>query len=135
MHPSRPASPDAAKDAPSILIAEDSHEQRSLYAAILRAAGYRVLEASDGQEAVSIVRSQQPQLVLMDVTMPGTSGWNAVRELKEDAATAGVWIIVVTGLAGSWDRDASLAAGADEYLAKPVSPLRLLEEVRKFLPR
>lgn len=121
--------------APTILIAEDSHEQRSLYAAILRSAGYGVLEASDGREAVALVRAHKPALVLMDVTMPGTSGWNAVRELKEDPATIGVPIIVVTGLAGSWDRDASLAAGADEYLAKPVSPPRLLEEVRKFLSR
>ena len=126
---------DAASGEPTILIAEDSIEQRSLYATILRSVGYRVLEASDGEEAVALVRAQQPDLVLMDVTMPGTSGWNAVRELKEDPATAGVPIIVVTGLVGSWDRDASLAAGADEHLAKPVSPPRLLEEVRKFLPR
>lgn len=135
MPPSPTSQKDTAADAPTILIAEDSLEQRSLYAAILRSAGYRVLEASDGQEAVALVRTERPGLVLMDVTMPGTSGWNAVRELKEDKATAAVPIIVVTGLAGSWDRDASLAAGADEHLAKPVSPPRLLEEVRRFLPR
>jgi CheY-like chemotaxis protein len=70
----------------------------------------------------------------MDVTMPGTSGWNAVRTLKDDPATHAIPIIVVTGLASAWDRDASLASGCDEYLAKPVPPVRLLEEVRKFLP-
>ena len=94
-----------------------------------------MLEAGDGAEAVEMVRRERPGLVLMDVTMPGTGGWNAVRVLKEDPETLGVPIIVVTGLAGSWDRDASLAAGADDYLAKPVSPVRLLEEVRKFFPR
>ena len=120
---------------PSILVAEDSADQRSLYVAILSGAGYRVLEASDGAEAMEIVRKDRPSLVLMDVTMPGMSGWNAVRLLKEDPETHDIPIIVVTGLAGSWDRDASLAAGAEEYLAKPVSPLRLLEEVKKFLPR
>ena len=125
---------DTAPLGPTILIAEDSFDQRSLYAAILRAAGYQILEARDGDEAVAIARRERPGLVLMDVTMPGTSGWNAVRTLKEDPDTIGVPIIVVTGLAGSWDRDASLAAGADEYLAKPVAPRRLLEEVRKFLP-
>lgn len=119
----------------TILIAEDSLEQRSLYAAILTGAGYRVLEAGDGAEAVAIVQRERPGLVLMDVTMPGTSGWNAVHVLKQDPATIDVPIIVVTGLAASWDRDASIAAGADEYLAKPVSPHRLLEEVRKFLPQ
>ena len=126
---------DTAPNGPTILIAEDSVEQRSLYAAILTGAGYRVLEAGDGAEAVAIVQRERPGLVLMDVTMPGTSGWNAVRVLKQDPATIDIPIIVVTGLAGSWDRDASIAAGADEYLAKPVSPHRLLEEVRKFLPR
>lgn len=120
---------------PTILVAEDSVEQRSLYVKILQGAGFRVLEAGDGAQAVAIVRRERPGLVLMDVTMPGTSGWNAVRVLKENPETNGVPIIVVTGLAGSWDRDASIAAGADEYLAKPVSPQRLLEEVRKFFPQ
>jgi Response regulators consisting of a CheY-like receiver domain and a winged-helix DNA-binding domain len=117
-----------------ILVAEDNVEQRSLYAAILTGAGYRVLEAGDGMEAVEVARRERPSLVLMDVTMPGTSGWNAVRTLKEDPDTRPIPIIVVTGLASAWDRDASLASGCDEYLAKPVSPVRLLEEVRKFLP-
>jgi CheY-like chemotaxis protein len=120
---------------PTILIAEDSVEQRSLYAAILTGAGYRVLEAGDGAEAVEVVLRERPGLVLMDVTMPGTSGWNAVRVLKQNPATIDIPIIVVTGLAGSWDRDASIASGADEHLSKPVSPHKLLEEVRKFLPR
>ena len=126
---------DTAPQGPTILLAEDNIDQRSLYAVILRGAGYRVLEASDGEEAVAIARLERPGLVLMDVTMPGTSGWNAVRALKEDPATRGMPIIVVTGLAGSWDRDASIASGADDYLAKPVSPRRLLEEVRKFFPQ
>ena len=124
-----------APHGPTILIAEDSVEQRSLYVAILESAGYRVLEAGDGAEAVAITQRERPGLVLMDVTMPGTSGWNAVRVLKADPTTIDIPIIVVTGLAGSWDRDASIASGADEHLAKPVSPHRLLEEVRKFLPR
>ena len=126
--------PDAGHSGPTILVAEDNADQRSLYAEILTGAGYRVLEAADGAAAVDLVRRERPGLVLMDVTMPGTSGWNAVRTLKEDPTTFHVPIIVVTGLASGWDRDASLASGCDEYLAKPVSPLRLLEEVRRFLP-
>jgi CheY-like chemotaxis protein len=123
-----------APSGPSILVAEDNVEQRSLYVTILTGAGYRVLEAGDGAEAVDVARRELPGLVLMDVTMPGTSGWNAVRTLKEHPDTRPIPIIVVTGLASAWDRDASLASGCDEYLAKPVSPVRLLEEVRKFLP-
>lgn len=126
---------DAPPSGHTILIAEDNAEQRSLLASVLSSAGYRVLEAADGEEAVAIVRSQPPSLVLMDITMPRTSGWNAVRALKGDPATSRVPIIVITGLAGSWDRDASIAAGADDHLSKPVAPRRLLEEVRKFLPQ
>jgi CheY-like chemotaxis protein len=126
--------PDTAPSGPTILVAEDNADQRSLYVALLSGVGYRVLEASDGAEAVEIARQSQPGLVLMDVTMPGTSGWNAVRTLKQDPQTHMIPIIVVTGLASSWDRDASIASGCDEYLAKPVQPARLLEEVRKFLP-
>jgi CheY-like chemotaxis protein len=126
--------PDTAPSKPTILVAEDNADQRSLYVALLTGVGYHVLEASDGAEAVEIARQSQPGLVLMDVTMPGTSGWNAVRTLKQDPQTHLIPIIVVTGLASSWDRDASIASGCDEYLAKPVQPVRLLEEVRKFLP-
>lgn len=124
-----------ARSGSTILVAEDNIEQRSLYVSILSGAGYQVLEAGDGSEAVEVAQRELPNLVLMDVTMPGTSGWNAVRALKEDPATHDIPIIVVTGLANSWDRDASLASGCDEYLAKPVPPLKLLEEIRKFLPR
>ncbi len=126
--------PDTAPPGATILVAEDNADQRSLYVALLTGVGYHVLEASDGAEAVEIARQSQPGLVLMDVTMPGTSGWNAVRTLKQDPQTHMIPIIVVTGLASTWDRDASIASGCDEYLAKPVQPVRLLEEVRKFLP-
>ncbi|HEX5972515.1 MAG TPA: response regulator [Gemmatimonadaceae bacterium] len=126
--------PDTAPSGPTILVAEDNADQRSLYVALLSGVGYRVLEAADGAEAVEIARQSQPGLVLMDVTMPGTSGWNAVRTLKQDPQTHMIPIIVVTGLASTWDRDASIASGCDEYLAKPVQPARLLEEVRRFLP-
>lgn len=125
--------PQPAPAGPTILVAEDNLDQRALYAAILSGAGYRVLEAGDGVEAVAVARREQPDLVLMDVTMPGMSGWNAVRELKSSPETHHIRIIVITGLAGMHDRDASLAAGSDEYLAKPVPPLRLLEEVRKLV--
>jgi CheY-like chemotaxis protein len=126
--------PDTAPTGPTILVAEDNPDQRSLYVAILTGVGYRVVEAADGAQAVTLARAVQPGLVLMDVTMPGTSGWNAVRTLKEDPLTYAIPIIVVTGLSNEWDRDASIASGCDEYLAKPVLPVRLLEEVRKFLP-
>ena len=123
----------SAPHVPTILVAEDSDEQRALYVEVLTQAGYRVLEAGDGIEAIASVQRERPGLVLMDVTMPGTSGWNAVRALREDVATRDIPIIVVTGLSNPWDRDASIAAGSDAYLSKPVAPRLLLDEVRKFL--
>ena len=119
--------------APTIVVAEDNADQRSLYVTLLSGVGYRVLEAADGAEAVEVVRRERPGLVLMDVTMPGTSGWNAVRAVRDQVETRDIPVIVVTGLAGSRDRDASFAAGSDAYLSKPVSPRRLLEEVHRFL--
>jgi CheY-like chemotaxis protein len=126
--------PHPAPRVPTILVAEDSAEQRALYVEVLTLAGYRVLEAGDGAEAVASVQLERPGLVLMDVTMPGTSGWNAVRALREDLGTRDIPIIVVTGLTEPWHHDASIAAGCDVYLSKPVAMPRLLAEVRKFLP-
>jgi two-component system cell cycle response regulator DivK len=92
-----------------------------------------VIQARDGAEAIARAREDKPGLILMDVTMPGTSGWNAVRAVRDQAETRDIPIIVVTGLSGTGDRDASFAAGSDAYLSKPVSPRRLLDEVRRFL--
>ena len=118
---------------PTVLVADDNPDQRALYVDILTHAGYSVIEARDGVEAIARAREDKPKLILMDVTMPGTSGWNAVRAVRDQVETRDIPVIVITGLAGTRDRDASFAAGSDAYLSKPVSPRRLLEEVRRFL--
>jgi CheY-like chemotaxis protein len=117
----------------TVLVADDNADQRALYVAILSHAGYTVIEACDGAEAIARARQDRPALIVMDVTMPGTSGWNAVRAVRNEVETRDIPVIVVTGLAGTRDRDASFAAGSDAYLSKPVSPRQLLEEVRRFL--
>ncbi|MEO6528179.1 MAG: response regulator [Gemmatimonadaceae bacterium] len=124
----------SAPERRTILVADDNDDQRALYVDLLTHAGFLVSEARDGAEAIERARTDRPSLILMDVTMPGTSGWNAVRALREQEETQAIPIIVVTGLAGTRDRDASFAAGSDAYLSKPVLPLQLLEEVRRFLP-
>ena len=117
----------------TVLVADDNADQRALYVDILSNAGYSVIEACDGAEAIARARADRPALILMDVTMPGTSGWNAVRAMRDQVETRDIPVIVVTGLAGTRDRDASFAAGSDAYLSKPVSPRQLLEDVRRFL--
>src|SRR5258705_2551367 len=105
--------PDTAPHGPTILVAEDNADQRSFYVAVLAGAGYRVIEAADGVQAVDVVRRERPGPVLMDVTMPGTSGWNPVRTLLQDIESRAIPIIVLTGLARAADREALLAAGCD----------------------
>ena len=123
----------SAPDAHTVLVADDNPDQRALYVDILTHAGFSVIQACDGEEAIARARQDRPALIIMDVTMPGTSGWNAVRAVREQLETRDIPVIVITGLAGTRDRDASFAAGSDAYLSKPVSPRRLLEEVRRFL--
>ena len=117
----------------TVLVAGDNPDQRALYVDILSHAGFSVIEARDGVEAITRAREDRPALIVMDVTMPGTSGWNAVRAVRDQVETRDIPVIVVTGLAGTRDRDASFAAGSDAYLSKPVSPRELLDEVRRFL--
>ena len=125
----------AASSGRTILIVDDNPDQRALYVDILTHSGYQVIEARDGAEAIQRARDDQPALILMDVTMPGTSGWNAVRAVRDQVETRDIPVIVITGLTATRDRDASFAAGSDAYLSKPVSPRRLLEEVRRFIPQ
>jgi CheY-like chemotaxis protein len=117
----------------TVLVADDNADQRALYVDILSHAGFSVIEAREGVEAIARDREDRPALIVMDVTMPGTSGWNAVRAVRDQIETRDIPVIVVTGLAGTRDRDASFAAGSDAYLSKPVSPRDLLDEVRRFL--
>ena len=125
----------AASSGRTILVADDNPDQRALYVDILTHAGYVVIQAQDGAEAIQRARDELPALILMDVTMPGTSGWNAVRAVRDLVETRDIPVITITGLSGTRDRDASFAAGSDAYLSKPVSPRRLLEEVRRFVPQ
>ena len=117
----------------TVLVADDNPDQRALYVDILSHAGFSVIEARDGVEAIARAREDRPALIVMDVTMPGTSGWNAVRAVRDQIETRDIPVIVVTGLAGPRARDASFAAGSDAYLSKPVSPRALLDDVRRYL--
>jgi CheY-like chemotaxis protein len=127
--------PDPAPAAATILVAEDDAIQRQLYVEVLVHAGYRVLEAADGAQAMEIAHERRPDLVIVDVSMPGMSGWNVVRQLREDYSLGALRVVMVTGLSETWDRDASIAAGADSHLTKPLAPERLLAEIKRVLGR
>ena len=119
---------------PTVLYVEDNEYNRKIVRQLLRRTSYRLQEAADGEAAMAMVRQERPDLILMDVQLPKTSGLEVTRMLKENAATADVPIIVVTSFALSGDDQKAMAAGASAYLAKPYSPKELLAMIRKFLP-
>lgn len=119
----------------TVLIVEDNADNREIYSAILRHRGHSVAEAENGEDGVRMAREMLPGVILMDVSMPGMNGLEATRLLKADALTAAIPVIAVTAHAMSEDRARVEAAGCDSYLAKPVEPRRVLEEVERMLAR
>jgi hypothetical protein len=99
----------------------------------LEAKGYRVRLARNGTEALELARMENPQLILMDIQMPGMDGLQAIRRIREDDELKETPIIALTALAMPGDRDRCLAAGANEYLAKPVHLRLLVERVTALL--
>jgi two-component system, cell cycle response regulator DivK len=117
----------------TVLLVEDNEDNRIIYATALRYAGYEVLEATTGTEGVYMARTNRPDLVLMDISVPELDGWEATTILKADPTTSHIPIIAVTAHALPGDRERSLAVGCDGYLAKPIPPAMLLAEVdRRF---
>ncbi|MHC5731719.1 MAG: response regulator, partial [Nostoc sp.] len=106
---------------PLILLAEDNQPNIDTMSAYLESRGYHLILANNGQQAIDLVRVQRPDLIVMDIQMPGMDGLEAIRQIRADCTLTNVPIIAVTALAMAGDRDKCLAAGATEYLAKPVS--------------
>ncbi|HEX8242192.1 MAG TPA: response regulator [Longimicrobium sp.] len=117
----------------TILLVEDNEDNRAIYRTILTYGGFAVIEAADGQEAIDRARRDRPALILMDISIPIIDGWQATRTLKLDTDTMHIPIIALTAHALPVDRARSVEAGCDAYLAKPVEPRRVLEEVRRLL--
>jgi signal transduction histidine kinase len=119
--------------APLILMAEDNESNIATISSYLEAKGYRMILAQDGQEAINLARSDQPDLILMDIQMPGMNGLEAIRQIRLDPALATIPIIALTALAMTDDRARCLAAGANEYLPKPVKLKQLVTTIQGFL--
>jgi two-component system, cell cycle response regulator DivK len=116
-----------------ILIVEDNENNRSLFRDILKFHGYQVTVASDGAEGVALARELMPDLILMDIQMPGMDGMSAGCILKGDPATRALKIIALTSFAMQGDEQKFLAAGFDGYLSKPISTRELPILVQKWL--
>jgi CheY-like chemotaxis protein len=115
-----------------ILIVEDHPTMREAMRLVLEGEGFDIDEASDGAEALSAVHEEPPDLVLLDMSIPGVSGPDVLAAMKNDPATSEVRVIVVTAT-GEEGRAAAMASGADHYFTKPFSPIALLQAVEAVL--
>ena len=117
-----------------ILIVDDRQEVRELVEVTLRGKDYRILQASSGEAALEMVKAENPDLVLMDIMMPGgIDGLETTRIIKNDPETKGCTVIMLTAKGQQVDREKGLEAGADDYFVKPFSPLDLIRKVEEVL--
>lgn len=117
----------------TILLVEDNADNRDIYRTVLEHFGYEVIEAHDGEMGIRLAQERRPDLILMDISIPKVDGWQATKLLKGDPETAGIPIIALTAHALTSDRERAREIGCDGYLAKPVEPRRVLEEVQRHL--
>ena len=118
-----------------ILVVEDSPDIRVLIRMLLEPAGHEVLTAADGRDGVEAARREKPDLVLMDLSLPILSGWEAARQIKGDPATSSIPVLAVTAHAMQGDRDRAMAAGCDGFLSKPIDEETFVNEVASWLGR
>ncbi len=116
----------------SILIVEDHPTMREAMRLVLEHEGFRINVAADGRAALRMAREDPPDLMFLDMNLPGASGADILQELKSDPTTSSVRVIVITAV-GEEGREYALSLGADEYFTKPFSPLALLRTVERVL--
>jgi two-component system alkaline phosphatase synthesis response regulator PhoP len=117
----------------TILVADDSATILAMVSTRLSRAGYQIVTATRGDDALRLAREYQPQLALLDVEMPGLDGVEVTRQIRADDELAGTLVVLLTGLSDESEVAAGLAAGADAYLTKPFSPQDLQTQVEKLI--
>jgi CheY-like chemotaxis protein len=118
---------------PKILLVEDNEMNRDMLSRRLLKAGFEMVLAVDGEQAIDLARSKAPDLILMDISLPGLDGWEATRLLKAMPETRSIPIIALTAHAMAGDREKSLAAGCNDYDTKPIDFRRLMEKIQGLL--
>lgn len=118
-----------------ILLVEDNEMNRDMLSRRLQRKGYQVVLAFDGEQGIALAKSQRPDIILMDMSLPVVTGWDATRHLKSDPDTQRIPVIALTAHAMAADRDQALKAGCDDYDTKPIELPRLLEKIESFLSR
>ena len=116
----------------TVLIVEDNEKNMKLARDVLQAKGYRTLEAVTGEEGVKLARENLPDLVLMDIQLPGISGIEAFRQIRGDASTARIPVVALTASVTPTDRSAINAAGFDAFVSKPINLREFLDTVKRL---
>jgi len=116
-----------------VLVIEDHEENRRIVRLLLASAGIEMIEAATGEDGVAVAQRERPDLILMDIQLPGLDGYEATRRIKGDPATRHIPIIVVTSYALSGDDVKAFEAGCDAYVTKPFVPRDLLARIRQYL--
>jgi CheY-like chemotaxis protein len=116
-----------------VLLVEDNEMNRDILSRRLSRRGYVVVFAMDGQQGVEMARSEKPDIILMDMSLPVMDGWEATRRIKSDGAMRNAPVIGLTAHAMSGDREKALKAGCDDYDTKPVELDRLIEKIERLL--
>jgi two-component system, cell cycle response regulator DivK len=121
-------------DATTVLVVEDNPANMTLAVFLLESVGHRVLTASDAEAGLALARSAQPDLILMEIQLPGMDGLEATMLLKEDEATRAIPVIALTALAMKGDEARIRAAGCDAYIGKPMRYKEFLAAIAAYLP-
>ncbi len=117
-----------------ILVVEDQEDNRAILRDLLQSVGYELIEAVNGEEALTMAVKHKPDLILMDIQLPVVDGYEATRRIKAEPALQGIPVIAVTSYALSGDEEKAREAGCDDYVTKPFSPRDLLAKVQAYLP-
>jgi len=118
---------------PKIVLVEDNDLNRDMLSRRLARRGYQVAPARDGREGMALARTEAPDLILMDLSLPEVDGWEATRRLKADLATRSIPVIALTAHAMPLDRQRALEAGCDDYDTKPIDFRRLLDKIEALV--
>jgi len=116
-----------------ILLVEDQEDGRRIVRDLLAASDYALLEAKTGEEGLALAEQERPDLILMDIQLPGLDGYEVTRRIKANPKLSHIPIIAVTSYALSGDEQKAYAAGCDDYVAKPFSPRALMAKIREYL--
>ena len=120
---------------PKILLVEDNELNRDMLSRRLQRRGFEIITAVDGEKGIALAASEMPDLILMDISLPGLNGWEATKQIRRNRVTALIPIIALTAHAMSGDREKTLEAGCDEYETKPVELEVLLSKIQTLLSR